>query len=84
MEPVIKTKLELVLKLKDIEATLKARGIAVTQANIKRLVGLIRDTPISANPEFFEGVPTDRQILLMYGFTFNKKEASTNGKINAS
>lgn len=70
MEPVIKTKLELVLKLKDIEATLKARGIAVTQANIKRLVGLIRDTPISANSEFFEGIPTDRQVLLMYGFTF--------------
>lgn len=70
MEPVIKTKLELVLKLKDIEATLKARGIAVTQANIKRLVSLIRDTPISANPEYFEGVPTDRQVLLMYGFTF--------------
>ncbi|KFN07267.1 MULTISPECIES: hypothetical protein [Paenibacillus] len=83
MEPIIKTKLEVVLKLKDIEATLKARGIAVTQANIKRLVGLIRDTPISANSEFFESVPTDRQILLMYGFTFTK-EGSESGKINAS
>lgn len=83
MEPIIKVKFELVLKLKDIEATLKARGIAVNQANIQRLVKLIRETPISANNEFYEGVPTDRQILLMYGFTFTK-EGSESVKINAS
>jgi hypothetical protein len=76
MEPVIKAKMELVLKLKDIESALKNRGIAVNQANIKRLVNLIKDTPILANPEFYEGVPTDRQILLMYGFTFTQKEGT--------
>lgn len=73
MSAVIKAKLELILKLEDIQGALKDRGIAVNQANAKRLVNLVRDTPISANPEFFEGVPTDRQILLMYGFSFPKE-----------
>jgi hypothetical protein len=79
LEPVIKTKLDLVLKLKDIENALRERGIAVNQANIKRLVNLIKNTPISANAEFYEGVPTDRVILPMYGFTFERKEESPDG-----
>lgn len=74
MEPVIKVKLELVLKMKDVEYALKRRGIAVNQANIKRLVKLIKDTPISANQEFYEAVPTDRHTLLMYGFTLQKSK----------
>lgn len=79
MSAVMKVKLELALKLDDIEKALKQREIAVTQANVKRLVKLITDTPISANEAFYEGVPTDRQILLMYGFTLTK-EGTANGK----
>lgn len=73
LSAVIKAKLELHLKLEDIEGALKDRGIVINQANAKRLVNLVRDMPISANAEFFEGVPTDRQILLMYGFSFPKE-----------
>lgn len=53
MEPVIKVKLELVIHLKDIEAALRKRGIAVNQANIKRLTKLVADNPLKANTEFF-------------------------------
>ncbi|MNW34011.1 hypothetical protein D3C74_109780 [compost metagenome] len=81
MAAVMKVKFELLLKLDDIEQALKSRGITTTPANVKRLVKLIQDSPISANNEFFEDIPTDRQILIMHGFTFIK-EGTNNGKIN--
>jgi hypothetical protein len=70
MEPVIKVKLELVIRLKDIETALRKRGIVVNQANIKRLTKMVADNPLKANSEFLEDVPMDRTTLLMYGFTF--------------
>lgn len=72
MAAVMKAKLDLLVNLGDVHSALEQRGIAVNQANTKRLVDIITDVPILANAEFYEGVPMDQPTLLMYGFTFAK------------
>lgn len=75
MTATIKVKFELTIHMDDIRKVLEQRGIVANQANTKRLVDLIRSVPIQANQDFFETVPTDRDILLMYGFTFRPERS---------
>lgn len=76
---IIKAKMDLVFQMKDIKQALEQRGLVANQANINRLVRIVKDTPIRANIHFFETVPVDRETLLMYGFTFRSKGGGEDG-----
>ncbi len=72
----VKFKVDMVAEIKDIQKALKKRGITVNQANTNRFIKLIQQGSFSLNFEFYEDTPQDRETLLMYGFTFDKKEDS--------
>jgi hypothetical protein len=70
----IKFKVDMLVELDDIKNELKKRDVAVNKTNINRFIKLIQQGQFSLKSEFYEDVPKDRETLLIYGFTFDKRE----------
>lgn len=56
-----------------LKKVLKERGLAVSMANMKRIVSMYKERQYTVKEKsFFDDIPRDRETLLMYGFTFDK------------
>lgn len=68
-------KISVICKRKEVEALLKSRGIVPNNANVCRFINMSQQCALNVGPDFYEGFPTERETLLMSGFTFSKGAA---------
>lgn len=70
----MKIKLEFVADMEVLKKVLRERGLMVNMANMKKIVNIYKERQYSIKEKsFFDDVPMDKETLLMYGFTFEKK-----------
>lgn len=70
---VMKIKLEFVVDVSLLKKVLKARGLTVNVANMKRMTNIYKTRQYSIKDiSFFDDFPKDKETLLTYGFKFEK------------
>lgn len=68
-----KIKVDIYIKLDQVKEALKKRGIAINEANVKRYLKIMANGSFSASDDMYNKQTMDRETLLMYGFTFEKR-----------
>ena len=63
-------KIEVSIKALDIKNALKERNIIPNKANMDRMIKMIKNGRFIAKEEMLDELSMDKEILLMYGFTF--------------
>lgn len=68
-------KLEFAVDVNILKKVLKERGIIVNMSNINKIASVYKKRRYTmSDKKFFDDIPKDRDTLLMYGFTFERKE----------
>jgi hypothetical protein len=71
---IIEKKATIVMESKDIMKALKKRGIVQNKVNMNRFAKLcVMGNFTINNTEFYDKIPSDREDLILYGFTFEKE-----------
>lgn len=70
----IKIRLEFIVDMEILKKVLKERGLTVNMTNMKRIATIYKERQYTVKDKtFFDDFPRDRETLLMYGFTFEKR-----------
>lgn len=70
----IKFKLEFSVDIKVIKKVLESRGIEPSLANMKKLTSIYKTRLYNADEKFFDDIPKDKEILVMYGLKLMKNK----------